>query len=186
MDLFKRNNGTSRSRQGSLDASAMDDRPHDSWANSAAQASSSSHPDLPSPPDRRMRDQSNVRRSSVFTLRSRSNTANSMSKPPNLDDQDRSARRSSRDVSAHSSSASISEPPTGKQKPSSSSMFASRGRKLRRQSSKLSSTAAVDDLEEVSNGRRSSVFGKDRKRSTYETVEQCKLRRPTSLKLPAC
>ncbi|KAH7051350.1 hypothetical protein B0J12DRAFT_699403 [Macrophomina phaseolina] len=172
MDLFKRNNGTPRSRQGSLDASAMDS---DSWTNSAAQASSASHPDLPSPPDRRLRDQSNVRRSSVFTLRSRSNTASSMSKPPNLDDQDRSARRSSRDISAaHQSSASVSEPPAGKQKPS--SMFTSRGRKLRRQSSKLSSTAGVDDVEEVANGRRGSVFGKDRKRSTYESVEQYNLR----------
>ncbi|EOD50981.1 putative pak-box p21-rho-binding protein [Neofusicoccum parvum] len=177
MDLFKRNNGPPRSRQGSLDAAFMDDRSSESWApGSHAQ----SHPDLPSPPDRRLRDQSNVRRSSVFTLRSRSNTANSMSsKAPNFDDQDRSQRRSSRDISAmnpaHGSSGSISEPAAGKQKPS--SMFASRGRKLRRQSSKLSSTAAAaDDVEEVSNGRRSSVFGKDRKRSTYETVEQYNLR----------
>ncbi|KKY20491.1 putative pak-box p21-rho-binding protein [Diplodia seriata] len=99
-----------------------------------------------------------------------------MTKPTNLDSQDRAARRSSRDMSAaHASSASVSEPQPTKQK-SSSSMFASRGRKLRRQSSKLTSATGIDDVEEVSSGRRGSVFGKDRKRSTYETVEQYNLR----------
>lgn len=176
MDIFKRNNGPSRSRQGSLDASYFDDKSNSSWAPPANPAASMSQPDLPSPPDRRMRDQTNLRRSSVFTLRSRSNTANSMSaKAPNLDDHDRAAHRSSRDLSAaHAASASISEPPPSKPKPS--SMFAAaRGRKLRRQSSKLTSTTAIDDVEEVANGRRGSVFGKDRKRSTaVESVEQCK------------
>ncbi|KAF9631818.1 putative pak-box p21-rho-binding protein [Lasiodiplodia theobromae] len=173
MDLFKRNNGgLPRSRQGSIDASISDP---DSRPPSQPQAF---HPDLPSPPERHLRDQSGARRSSVFTLRSRSNTGSSMTKPANLDSQDRAAKRSSREMPAthHQSSASISEPPSLKQKSSSSSMFASRGRKLRRQSSKLTSATGVDDVEEVASARRGSVFGKERKRSTYETVEQYNLR----------
>lgn len=183
MDLFKRNNaGLPRSRQGSFDAAIPDT---ESCLSSQAQASSSSLPDLPSPPERHLKDLSGARRSSVFTLRSRSNTASSMSKPTNLDSQERAARRSSRDMSAaHASSASVSEPPQLTKPKSSSSMFASRGRKLRRQSSKLTSATGIDDVEEVSSGRRGSVFGKDRKRSTYETVEQCKS--PTSRKLRVC
>ncbi|OJD38920.1 pak-box p21-rho-binding protein [Diplodia corticola] len=175
MDLFKRNNGgPPRSRQGSFDAAIADTEP---CLSSQAQASSSSLPDLPSPPERHLRDHSGARRSSVFTLRSRSNTASSMTKPTNLDAQDRASRRSSRDMSpAHASSASVSEPQPQPGKQKASSMFASRGRKLRRQSSKLTSATGIDDVDEVASGRRGSVFGKDRKRNTYETVEQYNLR----------
>ncbi|KAK8221026.1 hypothetical protein IWZ01DRAFT_27668 [Phyllosticta capitalensis] len=169
MDLFKRSQSQARSRQSSLDAQMP---APESMVPPGSSSSSHSSPlmGLHSPPDRRNRDSASFRRSSVFTLRPRSNTSNSMNSKLSVADEP--DRRSSREISPHSASASVSEPP-GHHKHK-SSMFASRGKKLRRQSSKLSMT--IDDWEAANQGRRSSLFGKERKKSTYETVEQYNLR----------
>ncbi|KAK8169891.1 hypothetical protein IWX90DRAFT_192170 [Phyllosticta citrichinensis] len=172
MDLFKRTHSQARSRQSSLDAQmpAPDSSMMVPPGSSCSSHSSPLIGGLQSPPDRRNRDSATFRRSSVFTLRPRSNTSNSMTSKLSVADEP--GRRSSREISPHSTSASVSEPP-GHHKHK-SSMFASRGKKLRRQSSKLSMT--IDDWDEANQGRRSSLFGKERKKSTYDSVEQYNLR----------
>ncbi|KAK7612971.1 hypothetical protein BKA81DRAFT_71412 [Phyllosticta paracitricarpa] len=170
MDLFKRSHSQVRSRQSSLDAQMP--APDSITVPPGSSCSSHSSPlvGVQLPPDRRHRDSASFRRSSVFTLRPRSNTSNSMTSKLSVPDEP--DRRSSREVSPHTASASVSEP-LGHHKHK-SSMFASRGKKLRRQSSKLSMT--IDDWNDANQGRRSSLFGKERKKSTYESVEQYNLR----------
>ncbi|OCL07312.1 hypothetical protein AOQ84DRAFT_223007 [Glonium stellatum] len=76
---------------------------------------------------------------------------------------DSSSRRSSQDVRSFAGSQiSLSELPGPKR-----SLF-SRGRRLRRQSSQLSSASVLDEIEEVDTGKRTSVLRKDRyKREGY-------------------
>lgn len=99
----------------------------------------------------------------MFTLRSRSNTATPahssfLSHTSTITSTDSSSRRSSQDIRSLTDS-QISPEISGPKR----SLF-SRGKRLRRQSSQLSSASVSDDIEEVDTGKRSSVLRKNRYR----------------------
>ncbi|KAF2142826.1 uncharacterized protein K452DRAFT_317736 [Aplosporella prunicola CBS 121167] len=158
MQLFNKNNPPPRPRQTSIDAQLED----------SSLDLSLSNQDLPSPPERLAKDL-NVRRNSLFTLRSRSNTGGSGSstKMSSNDETSQFARRGSKDISS-----AQSESLTSKQK----ALF-QRSKILRRQSSKLTATAGIEEIDEANSGRRGSIFSRERKKSNFETPEQFALRR---------
>ncbi|OCK82696.1 hypothetical protein K432DRAFT_391019 [Lepidopterella palustris CBS 459.81] len=152
MFFFNKTNAVPRSRQSSLDSNVNDPV--------SPRSEFSAYEGAPSP-ERRERGPYG-KRSSVFTLRSRSNTATSaassfLSRASTMTGTETSSHRSSQDIgSITGSQTSLSE--MGGQK---RSLF-SRGKRLRRQSSQVSSAPTLDEIEEVDAGKRPSVLRKDR------------------------
>ncbi|KAF2811440.1 uncharacterized protein BDZ99DRAFT_487227 [Mytilinidion resinicola] len=105
------------------------------------------------------------KRNSVFTLRSRSNTASTTSSfvsrtstITSMTGIDMSSRRSSQDLSG-------SQP--NQQLPAQKRSLFSRGKKLRRQSSQVSTLSGLDGIEEADSYKRASVLRKDHNLSRW-------------------
>ncbi|KAF2087592.1 hypothetical protein K490DRAFT_65423 [Saccharata proteae CBS 121410] len=176
MHVFNKAQAQIRSRQSSFDATAFDESPSfDLIPPPTACSTSSRTKELPSPPGHASGD-SSVRRTSIFARRARSNTATSNSSLfSRAEDSDSYLRRNSRDLSSNGSQTSLPDSAASKPK----SLFP-RGRRLRRESSRLNSITGVEEIEPVvDNGKRSSYLRRgSRKGSTQlETPEQFALRR---------
>ncbi|KAF2488603.1 hypothetical protein BU16DRAFT_223513 [Lophium mytilinum] len=161
MFLFNKNNAP-RSRQSSIDSHATDSPSAESWP--SPQSDPSTHRDMGSP---ERRERGFGKRNSVFTLRSRSNTSSSSTSSSfvsrtatltSMTGSDMLSRRSSQDLSG-----SQSNPQAPAQK---RSLF-SRGKKLRRQSSQVSTLSGLDGIEEADSYKRASVLRKDHNMSRY-------------------
>ena len=155
MFFFNKTNASLRYRQSSADSHVTGPSATDSWV--SPYSDSSTYGDMPSPEQRERGVLG--KRSSVFTLRSRSNTAtptdsSSLSHASTMTGTDSSSPRSSQHArSLTGSQISLSEMPGPK-----ISLF-SRGKKLQRQ---LSSASVSDEIEQVDTGKRSSVLRKSR------------------------
>ena len=164
MFFFNKTNASLPYRQPSADSHITDPSATDSWV--SRHSDSSTYGDMPSPEQRERGVLG--KRSSVFTLRSRSNTAapaNSsfLSHTSTMTSTDSSSRRSSQDVRSLTGSQTSPSDMSGPK----ISLF-SRGKRLRRQSSQLSSASVSDEIEEVDIGKRSSLLRKNRyKREGY-------------------
>ena len=160
MFFFNKTNASLPYRQSSANSHVADPSATDSWV--SPYSDSSTYGDMPSPEQRERGVLG--KRSSVFTLRSRSNTAtpaNSsfLSHTSTITSTDSSSRRSSQDIRSLTDSQVSPSEISGPKR----SLF-SRGKRLRRQSSQLSSASVSDDIEEVDTGKRSSVLRKNRYR----------------------
>jgi hypothetical protein len=158
MFFFNKTNASLPYRQSSANSHVAGPSATDSWV--SPYSDSSTYGDMPSPEQRERGVLG--KRSSVFTLRSRSNTAtpaNSsfLSHTSTITSTDSSSRRSSQDIRSLTDSQISPSEISGPKR----SLF-SRGKRLRRQSSQLSSASVSDDIEEVDAGKRSSLLRKNR------------------------
>jgi hypothetical protein len=171
MFMFNKTNAVPRSRQSSIDSPVPGISPStsistststaastvDAWASQGSDATSFG--DMPSP-EQRTRARSG-KRSSVFNLRSRSNTVSSTTSfgslvPPGMAGSDTSSHSPSRDY-RHLAGQSFMELPGSKR-----SLF--RGRKGKRVSDQFSPSFGVDEIEKVESvSKRDSVLRKGRR-----------------------
>jgi hypothetical protein len=164
MFFFNKTNASLRYRQSSADSHVTGPSATDSWV--SPYSDSSTYGDTPSPEQRERGVLG--KRSSVFTLRSRSNTAtptdsSSLSHTSTMTGTDSSSPRSSQ----HSRSLTGSQISLSEMSGPKISLF-SRGKRLQRQSSQLSSASVSDETEQVDTSKRSSVLRKNRyKRGGY-------------------
>jgi hypothetical protein len=172
MFMFNKNNAVPRSRQSSIDSPVPGTSPSTSISTSTSTAASTLDPWVPQASDafsfkdnHSLEQRTQVRpgnRSSVFNLRSRSNTATSTTSsfvslvPPGMAGPDTSPHGSSRDY-RHLAGQSFMEFPASKR-----SLF--RGKKGKRLSGQFSPSFNIDDVEKVESvSKRDSVLRRGRK-----------------------
>ncbi|KAF2463715.1 uncharacterized protein BDR25DRAFT_106650 [Lindgomyces ingoldianus] len=168
MFLFNKNNALPRSRQSSIDSLVTDPSTSTSASTSdvwVSQSDVSSYGEMPSPEQRERTHPG--KRSSVFNLRSRSNTATSTSSsfvsvPSDMTGTDDPSQRSSQDL-RNLAGHGFLELSGGKR-----SLFA-RGKRTKRQSSQYFPGYNVNEIEETDSGnKRATVLRKGRRSNVSE------------------
>ncbi|ORX97961.1 hypothetical protein BCR34DRAFT_593334 [Clohesyomyces aquaticus] len=168
MFLFNKNNPVPRSRQSSIESLVTDPSTSTSASTSdvwVSHSDASSYAEMPSPEQKERAV--NTKRSSVFNLRTRSNTTTSTtssfaSLSSAMTGTDTSSHRSSQDFGYPTGHSNMEHPGARR------SLF-TRGKRSKRQSGQVSPGYSLEEVEEGENGyKRSSVLRKYRRGNASE------------------